>query len=249
MALVVFSRRWTSKPPIGTQLGGDVLVRGLRFALLLNEFSGPPRSLTKPIVGTFTGTPKWDPEGMRFDGASNVAFQDEPSLQPPGPFTFAIWVRPTVLGANNECAGKGNASNPANTAYRITTQDALNRVSWRASDGTTSTLLAAADLLITDTVRWHLLAGSWDGATMRIFLDGRKSATTSAFAGPLNTSTSNLFSIGRLGTGASPIFYTGQIREFYLWDRALRQEEIQRLWVEPYAMLRAQRLWAGDAAL
>lgn len=60
MAHIIFPKRWTAKPPLGSQINwGHPLSVGLNFVLPLNEQGGVPRVLNKPATSSFGGAAAW----------------------------------------------------------------------------------------------------------------------------------------------------------------------------------------------
>jgi hypothetical protein len=132
-------------------------------------------------------------------------------------------------------AGKGDGAGPATTSYWLE-WTAADQLAANIPAGGSNHLLTATDFVVTDVANWHFVAATYDGATMRVYLDGRVSTVTLSFATAISQ-TALTFALGRLGSLANFIFQ-GVMREFYLWDRALRSDEILRLYAEPYAFMR-----------
>jgi hypothetical protein len=96
-----------------------------------------------------------------------------------------------------------------------------------ASDNTTSGYLdwdtAPASL------RWNMLTGTWNGATMKLYTNGVKQASELAFAGgPSNILKS--FGLIQLGYyfNSGQTYTNGKIANFALYNRALLATEIQQ---------------------
>lgn len=81
----------------------------------------------------------------------------------------------------------------------------------------------ASPLNIIDS-RWHHLAVTYDGATLRIYVDG---ALSNSGALTLNTTTRVLF-IGRAPVRSSE-YYSGDLDDLRICDRALSAAEIDAL--------------------
>lgn len=89
--------------------------------------------------------------------------------------------------------------------------------------------------------KWHFVVGTYDGATMRVYWDGKLENSTSVATTPNASGTS--FEMGRR-PGASP-YYTGQIAEALVWDRPLTLRGIQMLAHRPGILYELARATAG----
>ena len=76
-----------------------------------------------------------------------------------------------------------------------------------------------------DYANWHHLAVTYDGATMKAYLDGVISATTFSQTGNINTGSSENEKIGQERLNR----FAGNIDSLRIWDKALNQEEITEI--------------------
>lgn len=74
---------------------------------------------------------------------------------------------------------------------------------------------------------WHFLVATYDGSTLRIYLDGTESGSGTAFAYGMPSFTSK-FRIGKL---FSIYFTKGIIDEYMIFDKALTASEIMQLYL------------------
>jgi hypothetical protein len=79
------------------------------------------------------------------------------------------------------------------------------------------------------SLRWNMLTGTWDGATMKLYTNGIKQASELSFAGgPSNILKSfNLTQLGYYFNAQQP-YTNGRIANFYLYNRALSAAEVQQ---------------------
>ena len=75
-----------------------------------------------------------------------------------------------------------------------------------------------------DITRWHHYAGTYDGTTVRLYIDGEEVAS-GPMTGPINLDSGPLF-LGR--DDGSNRFFDGQIDEVTIWNTARTPEEIDR---------------------
>ena len=89
--------------------------------------------------------------------------------------------------------------------------------------GTTTTLIATSGNLATGT--WHHAALTYDGATMRLYLDGVEVGST-ALSGAVDTNASIPVTIGAQPPGAGPRFFDGLIDDVRILQRPMNPSEI-----------------------
>ena len=82
---------------------------------------------------------------------------------------------------------------------------------------------ATGTTTITDG-NWHYLAGTYDGANLKIYVDGVLEATTATSSTPM-TGSNPLY----LGTSAGPNKYNGSMDEVSIWNTALTSTQIANL--------------------
>lgn len=164
--------------------------------------------------------------GFYFNAAANMAFQvPAPSaLESPSAITVEAWVRPrsfpngapSVLRKNEDALGSpqfllavGDGSSPGLPHFNP-------GVAGASATGATELPLNA----------WTHLAGTYDGSTATLYVNGLVAATTAA-AGTIPTSARDLF-IGNEELLTDRAF-DGYIDEVAVYDRALSATEIQAI--------------------
>lgn len=137
-----------------------------------------------------------------------------------GSFTVLAWVRATSL-PQNSLARVVTKRDPNGTAnYMLAfSSDGL---SIRALTTTTTGPLEVAAPVPQD-LEWHMLAATWDGAHLRVFVDGAVGGTLAGTGTPRTVAPPLTLSYG-----TSPL--RGEIDEAAVWSRALSPAEILRLY-------------------
>jgi hypothetical protein len=174
-------------------------------------------------TGTLTST-TWSSAGeyggaLSFNGNSSwVTVADAASLDLTNQMTLEAWVDPNQLGSSWRTV--------------IVKQQTGGRV-YGLYGGTPSTVPGAVvnpgaeiQLLGTSALprnTWTHLAATWDGSTLRLYVNGTLAASRAA-TGTLPNSTGPL-RIG--GTSVAKQFFKGLIDEVRVYNRALGQAEIQ----------------------
>lgn len=172
------------------------------------------------------GDPKWVDGKYRgaleFGGADMVTVPDDPKLDLET-FTLAAWVNiPGISGAWQIIASKENRGptgrnyglfghiNTGVVHYSFTTGNG-----WKSFDAKTA--IANGE--------WHHVAGTYDGTTFTLYLNGAVDASTAPGTKP--DSHDNVLFIG--GCDIGNYWMTGAIDELALFNRALSEEEVNEL--------------------
>jgi hypothetical protein len=130
--------------------------------------------------------------------------------------TLEAWVYPTVLGNWDEIIYKGDDDFFLEAATPQTAGPAVG-----LGNTGTNPMLSAANGLALNT--WTHIAGTYDGSTLRIYINGVLSASV-ARTGPIDPSTYAL-TIGADTMHGS--YYSGLIDEVRIYNRALGGTEVQ----------------------
>jgi hypothetical protein len=170
--------------------------------------------------GTFTGATRVAGKfgnGLSFNGTTGaVTVPDSASLDLTTGMTLEAWVNPTALTGWRTAVLKETAGDLAYALY--------------ASDGTrpVGIAYAATKAYSSGTAAlplntWTHLAATYDGATVRLFVNGTLAASAAA-TGPISVSSAPL-RIG--GNSVWGEYFAGTIDEVRVYNRALSQTEIQ----------------------
>lgn len=166
--------------------------------------------------------------GLAFDGSTaGVRVPDSPALEP-AQVTVSAWVKAGASpGSYRYIVAKG-ANTCAAASYGLYTGPDGGIAFYTSREaGFAWTLSPAAEASAVWNGQWHNVVGTYDGSTVRLYLDGRQvgsgtpDPTPIAYALP----TSNDLSIGAYPWCPSSDF-AGDIDEVKLFDRALGAQEI-----------------------
>lgn len=138
-------------------------------------------------------------------------------VNPTGAVTMAAWIKPSNWIGNRRIIQKGAST----TGFRLTGENSLLTFSL---DGTSRIVTAALPAVNT----WTHVAAVYDGAAMRLYVNGSPAATVNA-TGALPVTSDDLF-IG--ASSASAILsekFQGLMDDVRLYDRALNPVEINTL--------------------
>ncbi|MCA9188753.1 MAG: PQQ-binding-like beta-propeller repeat protein, partial [Planctomycetales bacterium] len=79
--------------------------------------------------------------------------------------------------------------------------------------------------------KWHHVAGTYDGKSMKLYLDGKQVATSNEQRGPIRYPDKTFYEIGAYHDGNEYHVFTGALHEVRLYKRALSPQEIDRHFV------------------
>jgi hypothetical protein len=181
-------------------------------------------SAASPVNGTISGATRVAGgrfgRALSFDGANDlVRITDAAKLDLTTGMTLEAWVKPALNGGWRTVLLK---ERPGDLAYALygTAPGAPSAQLTTPAGGDYRTADAATALPLNS---WSHLAATYDGALLRLFVNGVQVATH-GYAGSLPTSASDLF-IG--GNSVWTEFFEGLIDEVRIYDRALTAGEIQ----------------------
>jgi hypothetical protein len=159
--------------------------------------------------------------GLHFDGVNDVvSVPVNPSLNISSAITIETWIKPTKITGIQDIVSKARSG--ADNGYILRTLSGwstidfwvyMNGYGWRKL-----TVPFAAGRL----GEWHHIAATYDGLTMRVFIDGVQVGQLN-FAGSIITN-NNPLTIGAQ-TGYTS-YFGGYLDETRIWNRALSQCEI-----------------------
>lgn len=220
--------------PAGAFTNGD-----LRALWLFDEGSGQvlkdsKGNNTKGVLGSTPGTDANDPSwvagavggssALSFDGDDFVDVRDSTTLESDAVTLAAVVRADRSPGAYRYVAGKGAAECKV-ASYALYTGPA-GGLAFYISDGRTFTLSPDAGAGIWNG-RWHTVVGTYDGSTVRLYVDGQEVGTGSPTRLSIvyGLSTSQGFSIGAYRGGCT-LYFRGEIDGVAVLRQAVPASEI-----------------------
>jgi Concanavalin A-like lectin/glucanases superfamily/Bacterial Ig domain/Cadherin-like domain len=206
------------------QLTVNSTIAGLVAAYGFNEGSGTSVSDASGNgrTGTISGA-TWSTQGkfgnaLSFDGVNDwVTVADAPALDLTTGMTLEAWVFPTATnGVRDIIIKEGSNVDIYNLYARNGGGRPESNVFVSGSNRTAEGTALSANA-------WTHVAGTYDGTTLRLFINGVQAASTT-ISGSIATSN------GPLRIGGNSIwgeFFRGRIDEIRIYNRALTQAEIQ----------------------
>ncbi|HVR62907.1 MAG TPA: LamG-like jellyroll fold domain-containing protein [Polyangia bacterium] len=204
----------------------DPLTSGYVAAYAFSEGTGTTTAdqSANRFNGTLSGV-TWSPQGkfgqaLQFSGAASsyVEIADNPALRMTRAFTLSAWVKPTSLSGAPTVVFKHQKGGLTYALY------AGGHSGPAASVTKSSTSVSAAAASALSLNAWTHLAATYDGSSLRIYVNGAL-ASTKAVAAPINSSTGVL----RIGNNSvhSGEGFIGLIDEVRIFNRAQSAAEIE----------------------
>ena len=216
---------------IATATTGGAPAGGLVAAYGFNEGTGITSSDASGNNNTASlNTAIWATQGkfgmaLFFDGTSKVTVPDAPSLDLTTGMTLEAWVYPTVAGGGDwpTIMMKEAPPNPPYVLYGKVWSPTGPVLPGMRAYTTAAYVVSGGSVLPANT--WSHFAGTYDGTTLRVYLNGTQIASLAA-TGALANST-GLLSIGG-NSGSSIEYFRGLLDEIRIYNRALSASEIQQ---------------------
>lgn len=174
------------------------------------------------------------------DAGTYVTFGDPLKLDLAA-FTIETWFKRTGAGTPVNTGGKGIASaiplvthganqsegSRADANWMLVIDDSLDVIAADFEDMATGRnhVITGVTPILENT--WHHAAATYDGATWKLYLDGKLESTVTVRAQP-RSDTAQQAALGTMlsTSGEASGFFQGAIDEARVWSRALPQEEI-----------------------
>ncbi len=179
--------------------------------------------------GTIVGDPEWvlgwKNGALDFDGDGDyIDCGDDESLEVGNEITVGVWVNlRTITISYMTVVAKGEYS------WRLSTQATASAFHF----GINYWQIANSSITPKGAVganEWHHIAGTYDGATIRLYYDGELNNSLTSTAG-IGTNEANV----RIGTNPEAVdrYWDGLADEVRIYNRALTAEEINAEMIEP----------------
>jgi hypothetical protein len=165
-------------------------------------------------------------QAFQFNGSQFAQAPDHASLDFSNAFTIELWAFPTAAGLANGTTflvSKGNMAFVTTQSYGILFADD-RRVLIRIANGSSLDQLASTSALPLNN--WSHVAVTYDGGTMRVFVNGvLENSQATSISSLLNTSEGFMMGGADFG-GGSKIFCQAVLDEVALYKRALTAGEV-----------------------
>jgi len=163
-------------------------------------------------------------QSFSFDGVDDfVEVQDSSNLNLAQALSIDAWVNPSVANQSGGIVEK-TVGDVVNTQYSVFLEGGMAKFRLIIVPTVDHRTIQSDSLIPINS--WTHIAGTWDGATMKLFINGVQQTETLAVTPPINSGVGPTL-IGRLGSNI--YHFAGHIDEVEIFNRALSQTEIQAI--------------------
>ncbi|MFQ6080467.1 MAG: DUF2341 domain-containing protein [Candidatus Bathyarchaeia archaeon] len=161
--------------------------------------------------------------GLDFDGVDDyVDVPNSANLNPVNQITVEAWIKPKNVSGFRDIVSKWEVEASANRAYVLQILNGMARFAI-SDDGTWKRYVAETPPILQPN-QWYHLAGTYDGAKIRMYVNGKLEAERS-ISTTINSQEYPL-KIGSLGTTSKGNWFNGTIDNVMIFNRALNASEI-----------------------
>jgi len=163
---------------------------------------------------------------LSFDGGDFVSVAHSENLNISNTLSISVWVK------LNEITNRGifekTTNGTVNTQYLLFTEG--GHFKFRLIKSAMNTIVSDVNV---SPNRWYYVSATYDGTTMRMYVDGILQSETRTISSPIDTGTGESL-IGSLGSGVYRM--NGSIDDVRIYNRALSQSEISKLYTSGTAI-------------
>lgn len=220
-------------PPIGGPVGAPITYWNFDEGLSTTVYSqGNCVSSCNASITNFSDPPTsssgWTSEGkydkaLRFDGSNDyINVGNDVQTRVPNQVTLSAWIKPEV---NNRAILSKWDTTSTSRAYLLFLNSS-NQIEFSlSSNGNDSQVLTSVNTLLVDGSTWYHVVATYDGANMKLFIDGQADNSL-ARTGVIYESGESVqigaYSVSNSRTG----YFDGIIDEMRIYNYALNDSEI-----------------------
>lgn len=193
--------------------------------------------------GAFTGG-GWNvtERGQSFfllDASDSVNLGDIGETTGIGALTISMWMKPDKNGSENNNE-QLLAKWGADTSWTLGYQNAANNLVWFIIHNGTSSGSVITTTAIDNSKWWHLV-GVYDGANVRIYVDGAEDKIPTAITGNIKNTTEPIMfgNYSNLSNDA----HEGSFQNVLIYNRALSLSEIREVYIDGSALFRKKEIF------
>ncbi len=188
--------------------------------------------------GTINGA-KWSSQGyydntLDFDGSDNVEVPHNSNLNITDEITLDAWIYPDTFSGEDFIVNKYDWSN--STGYSLGLDS--GQLLFKMGDGSSLHTLRSNSM---STGEWHHVIGTYDGSTMKVYVDGQEEGANSV-SFTIDPSTNPLV-IGE-ASDSSGYYFDGKIDEVRVFSKALTPEQVSMIAYDEFSDLKSGK-WSA----
>lgn len=164
-------------------------------------------------------------QAYNFNGSNSyIGIWNSPDLQPTTGITLSVWFNFATLNNTVSLISKGTGTSSGLYNIRYNSSSGTMDFTIIFSDNTLKTLSTSMYFMVN---QWYNVIATYDGSTMKIYLEGTLYNSTSVYR-TLGSNTNSLL----IGTNFEGYYFKGSLDDIRLFDYALSENEIQLLYHE-----------------
>ena len=194
-----------------------------------NGYNGTFNFGTNPAPTWVTG--KIGPYALNRTGAliggsnNQIDIGDQTNLRISGNLTVSMWIKFTASQSNEPILMRGD------TGYSyamFVDYSSANKIRMYINSGSTAYTAASASTY--NDGNWHMVTGVYDGAHVKLYIDGgaTETVTGSAYTGAISTAAHEVCIYAYCGQGTAA--YDGSVDDIRIYNRALSSGDITQLY-------------------
>jgi hypothetical protein len=168
-------------------------------------------------------------QAFSFDGSSGyVSAPDSPNLDVTNAITIDAWVKPATAGNSQGLVfvmlkGDNCCGDTQSYGFGWGTESMLQSIIFRLGNSTTNAEVRSDPIPLNQFTH---VAGTYDGTTMRLYINGVLNGSATPGLGPLQVTNVPLIIGSSLRNGTTQNFFQGLVDEVEIFNRALTADEI-----------------------
>ncbi len=197
------------------------------------------------LHGTLVHDPPWVGEALDFDGVNDyVSVPSDPRIENFTALTLGAWINPQ--GQPGASWGRiiskdqGGTSDDYALSHIDTGGGRNNEIGCRINTDAGTTTVETNTGVLPNT-GWHFVVGTWDGANVRVYLNGVLDGGPLARTGTLDDSNLPLGIGGHQASNTRR--FNGLIRNAFIYDRAISASEILDLYINHDLPIQDEPIW------
>lgn len=171
-----------------------------------------PNALPATSTALTTASTAIVPKAASLDGTTSTVTIPNAAALNPAFISVEAWLKTTTTGIGSILSKDFSSGSNRVWQFRIN----AGKIEFLPFNATSNATAASA--AVVNDGQFHHVCGTWDGTTVRVYVDGVQSGST-AFAGSLRAGQTNAAYIGRMQTTA-PNFFPGTLDEVRLSQTA-----------------------------
>ncbi len=186
--------------------------------------------------GTITGA-TWVGDGLSFsNGDTDYVDMGNPGvLNPTGPFTVSVWIKPASVSITTVITSKSDGSGSGTHHYILQVSSDIRFYVGGVSIGNAGVYTNALSV-----GKWSNIVGVHTGSATHLYFDGVFRGAADSYTAP-DVAAAN-FLLGKRSDLVTNLFY-GTMSDVKFYGRALSASEIQALFINPNLPMQQQPIW------